>query len=109
MMKFSFKKNTHSKNLSHHKGFNIAGRVVKDWLMLLVVFVCLVIFVGAVDGYLLLKINQGDFFHSDIPGEVSAETVKRKKLVDVVEYFDARKAEYNQLWSTSTPQMDPSI
>ena len=107
-MKFSFKKkSTGSK--SHYAGFDIGSRVPKDWIMILAVFVLLVVCAAVLDGYLLFKINRGDFFHNETDPAVSAETVKRKKLVDVVEYFDARKTDYAQLWATTSPHIDPSL
>jgi hypothetical protein len=106
-MKFFSKKKTQSP--PHHSGFDVSSRITKDWVMVLGVFVVLVLFAAIADGYLLFKINRGDFFHSETSSSVSAETVKRKKLVDVVEYFDARSADYARLWSTTTPRVDPSL
>ncbi len=85
------------------------GQVLKDWMLIIGAFVALVLIIATIDGYLLVKINRGDFFKVEENSELSQETVNRKKLVDVEEFFAARQKAYAEFSQTAAPEIDPSI
>jgi len=87
----------------------LGGQVLRDWSLVIASFSFLVVIVALVDGYLLVMINRGDFFKADTTVELAPETVNRKKLADVEEFFAARKKEYAARTATTTPEIDPSL
>ena len=107
MKLFSKQKKIGKNPIAHKK--EAGGRVLQDWMFVVVAFIVLVLVVAFVDGYLLVRINRGDFFKADPNMELSPETVNRKKLVDVEEFFAARQKEYTAFTSTTTPEIDPSL
>jgi hypothetical protein len=87
----------------------LGGQVLRDWSLVIASFVLFVVIVAGVDGYLLFMINRGDFFKADSTVELAPDSVNRKKLADVEEFFASRKKEYAARSATTTPEIDPSL
>ena len=84
-------------------------RAAHDWRLMLLVFVLILLVVVSVDGYLLSRINRGDFFETVSITETNVEARNRKSLIDAANFFQARKERYQNFLSSPTVEIDPSI
>ncbi len=108
MMKFFQKKKSVVPSTPTHER-EIGGDVFRDWFVMIVVTTVLILVALGFGGYLLFKINQGNFFKVDSEATLSTETLNRKTLLNVSEFFESRKKEYETLRATALPRIDPSI
>lgn len=98
-----------SRNRSHEK------QILHDWVLIVSSFVFLVLVVVVVNGYLLIRINKGNFFAVNPETGVSVETLNRKTLFDVAAFFEMREKEYEAFkaarsaQTASSTQVDPSL
>ncbi len=87
-------------------------KVFHDWNIMVVVFALALLVVVAFDGYLFVRVNQGDFFIAETTEESSVLTINRKTLIDANAFFEKRQKDYEasqNVSASSTPEIDPSL
>lgn len=108
-MKFLKKKINNTVTIHKHE-LGMGDMVKRDWKAMVLIFFVMILLVFALDGYILLRVNQGDFFSGgdDSTLEDSA-SLDRKTLINAVEFFEKQRADYQNFRNSDLPEIDPSI
>lgn len=92
-----------------HNQLSVREQVERDWGLMLIGFVVLVLVVVGLSGRLFFRINRGDFFTSNGPADAASIVSSQKVLVDTVNFFTDREKSYQASRSAASSQIDPSI
>lgn len=93
----------------HKHELSLQERIQRDWKIMLITFVVLLLAVFAFDGYLLVRVNRGDFFLSGNTSAENINTIDRKVLLDASNFFDERQKEYEAFQNSGIVEIDPSL
>ncbi len=102
-----FSKDKNSGASNGHSDFSL--KVRRDWRNLLLFMLALGAVVIILDGYLLWRVSQGDFFVSSVVDKDDTTSSDQKILSNTVKFFDERAANFNAFKNTPPSEIDPSL
>lgn len=110
MSKFNLKNSI--KSIFNRKGKDrskVQFNVYKDWVILLTLFFILLVAVAAVNVYLFTEINKDEIFIKQRPAGEEIEMLDSDKLEEVIEVFDNRSENFNNLLKDKPDVIDPAL
>lgn len=95
--------------LFKRKPFDISHSPESDWKWLLIFFIFANIISATLNFYMFQRINRGDIFTVEEDMSTQVDTIDRKGLLEVIQYFEEQKERLNNLAEEKTQVVDPSL
>lgn len=99
------------KKLSKKKTYDYTHEILhsrRDWSRILVMFIVLILVGASFNFYLFLRITAGDIFDAQA-GLVDAKTLDRKVIRDIIDSFDKRALELEEIKKAPPSIPDPLL
>lgn len=109
-MKFALFKNKNavSKEMKESRLGQVGKSAMRDWEIMLVLFVIINLAIGGIAAYFFNKVSAGALFQSE---EVYTEApeIDVALLKKIVERFETKKADFESMKATTSAQIDPAL